>query len=49
MFTAGFQRDKTIEELKRLDALLEHAVKNGMTEEAERIRKLLQAAAERIA
>lgn len=32
------QRDNTIEELKRLDALLEYAVEHGEMEETERIR-----------
>ena len=32
------QRDDTIEEIKRLDALLEYAVMHGEEEEAERIR-----------
>ena len=32
------QRDETIEEIKRLDALLEYAVMHGDEEEAERIR-----------
>ena len=31
------QRDNTIDELKRLDALLGHAITHGETEEAERI------------
>ena len=36
------QRDETIEEIKRLDALLEYAVMHGDAEEAERIREELQ-------
>ena len=32
------QRDETIEEIKRLDALLEYAVMHGAEAEAERIR-----------
>ena len=32
------QRDDTIEEIRRLDALLEYAVMHGEEEEAERIR-----------
>ena len=35
------QRDDTIEEIKRLDALLEYAVTHGEEEEAERIRAQL--------
>ena len=35
---AMLQRDETIEEIKRLDALLEYAVMHGDEEEAERIR-----------
>ena len=42
------QRDNTIEELKRLDALLECAVEHGETEEAERIRAELRRLAETI-
>ena len=42
------QRDNTIEELKRLDALLEYAVAHGETEEAERIRTGLRRLAETI-
>ena len=33
------QRDETIEEIKRLDALLEYAVMHNDEEEAERIRE----------
>ena len=36
------QRDETIEEIKRLDALLEYAVMHGDEEEAERIRAELR-------
>ena len=36
------QRDDTIEEIKRLDALLEYAVMHGDETEAERIRKKLR-------
>jgi len=36
------QRDDTIEEIKRLDALLEYAVQHGDEEEAERIREELR-------
>ena len=32
------RRDETIDEIKRLDALLEHAVMHGEGEEAERLR-----------
>ena len=32
------QRDETIEEIKRLDALLEYAVMHGENDEAERLR-----------
>ena len=35
------QRDDLIEEIKRLDALLEYAVMHGEEAEAERIRKKL--------
>lgn len=35
------QRDETIEEIKRLDALLEYAVMHGDEEEAERLRAAL--------
>jgi hypothetical protein len=42
------QRDNTIEELKRLDALLEYAVEHGETEEAERIRTEFRRLAETI-
>lgn len=40
------QRDKMIEEIKRLDALLEYAVMHGEVEEAERIREQLQSVTE---
>ena len=36
------QRDDTIEEIKRLDALLEYAVMHGDEKEAERIREELK-------
>ena len=36
------QRDNVIEEIKRLDALLEYAVQNGDEAEAERIREELR-------
>ena len=36
------QRDETIEEIKRLDALLEYAVMHGEEEEAERLRAALR-------
>ena len=36
------QRDDTIEEIKRLDALLEYAVIHGDDAEAERIREELR-------
>lgn len=36
------QRDETIDEIKRLDALLEYAVMHGEDEEAERIREELR-------
>ena len=36
------QRDETIEEIKRLDALLEYAVVHGDEAEAERIREELK-------
>ena len=36
------QRDDTIEAIKRLDALLEHAVMHDDEEEAERIREELR-------
>lgn len=42
MNETGQQRDKTIEELKRTDALLEYAVQHGMKEEAERLREKLK-------
>jgi hypothetical protein len=42
MLSAGPQRDNTIEELKRLDALLEYAVTHGDEAEAERIRAELR-------
>ena len=40
------QRDNTIEELKRMDALLEYAVMHGDEAEAERIREKLRNLAE---
>ena len=36
------QRDETIEEIKRLDELLEYAVMHGDEKEAERIREELR-------
>ena len=36
------QRDNAIEEIKRLDALLEYAVQHGNKAEAERIREELK-------
>ena len=36
------QRDDAIEEIKRLDALLEYAVMHGDEEEAERLRAALR-------
>lgn len=48
MFTAGTQRDKIIEELKRTDALLEYAVQHGEKEEAERLREKLRLLTERL-
>ncbi len=36
------QRDNVIEEIKRLDALLEYAVQHGDEAEAERIREELR-------
>ena len=36
------QRDNAIEEIKRLDALLEYAVMHGEEEEAERLREELK-------
>ena len=36
------QRDNVIEEIKRLDALLEYAVQNGDEAEAERLREELR-------
>ena len=36
------QRDEKIEAIKRLDALLEHAVIHGDEEEAERLREKLR-------
>ena len=36
------QRDNVIEEIKRLDALLEYAVQHGEEAEAERIREELR-------
>ena len=36
------QRDNAIEEIKRLDALLEYAVMHGEVEEAERLREELK-------
>ena len=42
------QRDETIEEIKRLDALLEYAVMHGENEEAERLRAELKRLVERV-
>ena len=42
------QRDNTIEEIKRLDALLEYAVQHGDEDEAERLREELRRLTERI-
>ncbi len=42
------QRDNAIEEIKRLDALLEYAVMHGEEEEAERIRERLRKLTEEI-
>ena len=40
------QRDNAIEEIKRLDALLEYAVQHGDEAEAERLREALRKATE---
>ena len=42
------QRDETIEEIKRLDALLEYAVQHGDEAEAERLREELKRLTESI-
>ena len=42
------QRDDTIEEIKRLDALLEYAVMHNDEAEAERLREELKRLTERI-
>ncbi len=42
------QRDETIEEIKRLDALLEYAVMNGDEVEAARLRAELQRLVEKV-
>lgn len=42
------QKDETIEEIKRLDALLEYAVMHGENEEAERLRAELKRLVESI-
>ena len=42
------QRDNAIEEIKRLDALLEYAVQHNDTAEAERLREELRRLTERI-
>ena len=42
------QRDNAIEEIKRLDALLEYAVEHGDEAEAERIREELKKLTETI-
>jgi len=36
------QQDNAIEEIKRVDALLEYAVMHGETEEAERLKEMLK-------
>lgn len=48
MLETGTQRDKTIQELKCVYALLEYAVQCGMTEEAERLRSKLRELTEEI-
>ena len=42
------QRDETIEEITRLDALLEYAVMHGDEVEAERLRAELQRLVEKV-
>lgn len=42
------QRDETIDEIKRLDALLEYAVMHGEEEEAERIREELRCLVDKV-
>ena len=42
------QRDETIEEIKRLDALLEYAVMNGDEAEAARLRAELYRLVEKV-
>ena len=42
------QRDNVIEEIKRLDALLEYAVQHGDEAEAERLREELKRLTERL-
>jgi len=42
------QRDNLIDEIKRTDALLEYAVMQGETEEAERLREKLKRLTEKI-
>ena len=42
MLVTGTQRDKYIVALMRMDALLEYAVRHGMTEETERLREELR-------
>ena len=42
------QRDNVIEEIKRLDALLEYAVEHGDEVEAERLREELKRLTERL-
>ena len=42
------QRDNAIEEIKRLDALLEYAVEHGEEAEAERLREELKKLTESI-
>ncbi len=45
---AMLQRDETIEEIKRLDALLEYAVMNGDEAEAARLRAELTKLVEKV-
>lgn len=40
MLATGTQRDNYLDGLMRTDALLEHAVRHGMTEEAARLAEL---------
>ena len=48
IFMALPQRDNLIDEIKRIDALLEYAVMHGELEEAERLREKLRKLTERI-